>query len=185
MKKSLSIEAFCEAICDASRTNLTKILSESLFYYCSGKDPTPVVALYNEFPLFVYSDLMKHRDLYSEAKALEERLKSHGFLITCHKETEILDGAVIYGLSKDGCRLILLFVKGDSWQCYQKIYGEEVLPKCFANYRYEMNAARFLGIQRKAQFILGHSHGEEHSEVRKIKYYGDYGGNEVTLYEMR
>ena len=37
------------------------LLEASLFYYCSGKDPTPVVAFGAEYPLYVYVDSLVYQ----------------------------------------------------------------------------------------------------------------------------
>ena len=39
--------------------DIKELLSKSMFYYCSGVDPTPVIALFSEYPLFIYSDILR------------------------------------------------------------------------------------------------------------------------------
>lgn len=36
--------------------NYKEHLKESLFYYCAGKDPSPIITFKTNFPLYVYVD---------------------------------------------------------------------------------------------------------------------------------
>ena len=52
-----------------------ELLAQSLFYYCCGKDPTPIIAFRADYPLYTYSDNVDYvqgdasktfQDLYSD-----------------------------------------------------------------------------------------------------------------------
>lgn len=169
--------------------DIKALLSKSMFYYCSGVDPTPVIALFSEYPLFIYSDLLRRYEggVDEAAQILLSRLSEHGFrAVTCER-TEIAEGAVLALLERDGAAAHLLLVKGDAWRTYRLIYGEggAIRPRCIANIRYEMDTRHFLPIEREARYILGYSYSREHTAERKFKYFGDYSEKEVTLFRRR
>ena len=58
-----------------------ELLEASLFYYCSGKDPTPVVAFGAEYPLYVYVDSLvyQRKDLDGTLQDLYDRLRKSRF----------------------------------------------------------------------------------------------------------
>ncbi len=187
MTKSLLFDAFYEAIRSGEPSEgLRNSLRESLFYYCSGKDPTPIVGMYSDFPIFIYADKMRYGRgcLHEEALKLEKRLCAHGFKKERREEIDFCEGALLYAFSKDSYRFLLLFVKGDAWKTYREIYEKyaDIIPRCIANYRYEMDARHFLSVERRAELILGHSNDGEHHPIKKLNYYGDYSGKYVTLY---
>ena len=51
--------------------NYKEHLKESLFYYCAGKDPSPIIAFKNTYPLYAYVD---KKDYSNE---LYKRLNNH------------------------------------------------------------------------------------------------------------
>ena len=174
---------------DESGAALCDALSRSLFYYCSGVDPTPVIALFSEYPLFIYSDLLRRYEggVDEAAQILLSRLAEHGFRAVTREHIELGEGAVLILLEKDGARAQLLLVKGDAWRIYRLIYGEggAIRPRCIANIRYEMDTRHFLPIEREVEYILGYSYSREHTAERKFKYFGDYSEKEVTLFRRR
>jgi hypothetical protein len=185
------IEAYFEEVCgkagsDGLSDKLRELLSGSLFYYCAGVDPTPVNALSDEYPLFIYSDNLKYKDaaLSEVFKKLTGRLLSLGFTLLDSRDIDILDGGILARLTRDGADFLVLYIKGDSWDAYRKIYmrGDRLMPRCIANIRYEMNTRNFLPIERKVEFILGYSYSGIHTPTRKFKYLGDYSEKEVRLF---
>lgn len=41
-----------------SNNNERELLAQSFFYYCCGKDPTPIVHFGSDYPLYIYSDTL-------------------------------------------------------------------------------------------------------------------------------
>ena len=164
---------------------LAGLLSDSLFYYCAGKDPSPIIAFYKDYPLFIYSDLLKHRENWRDETVgvLFRRLREHGFTVSEVEYANLLDGGVTALCEKEGASLLILYIRGDAWRCYKEIYGEEYLPSCIANYRYEMNSAPFGGYERLVKRIIGHAFTGVHRVALEIPYFGDYQGEAVKVYE--
>ncbi len=162
------------------------LLSESLFYYCAGTDPTPVIALFDKFPLFIYSDILDYgrSDLEKENEKLKKKLIKHGFKLIEGETAEIAEGAALYEYLKNDISVFILYVAGDAWKTYEALYGRErlVLPRCIANIRYEMDTRRFAPIEKEAAFILGYSYSGVHRVIDKFEYYGDYSEKEVKFF---
>ena len=188
MNKDSAFDSVLNGLCSEKPTDkIGDILEKSLFYYCAGKDPTPIIAMYRDFPLFIYSDIMKYGrgSLEEELSVLTDRLVSHGFEALRRESIDIPLAARLCEYKKDERAFLLLYVKGDSLEAYRAIYGTEdrLLPTCIANYRYEMDTRYFLKIEKRVKYVLGHSYDKEHRPVRELKYYGDYSGKTVTLFE--
>ena len=173
---------------DEPNTELKRLLCESLFYYCAGIDPTPIAALYEEYPLFIYSDnLRSQRAALSEVfEKLMARLEKRGFKSLASERVEISKGGILTLLEKGDARFLILYVEGDSWETYSKIYkqDEKLIPRCISNIRYEMNTRNFTPIERRVRYVLGYSYSGSHEHVRSFEYLGDYNEKEVKLFEL-
>ena len=67
--------------------NYKEHLKESLFYYCAGKDPSPIIAFKNTYPLYAYVD---KKDYSNE---LYKRLNNHNFKLI--EKQEILPNTTL------------------------------------------------------------------------------------------
>lgn len=172
---------------------LQGLLKQSLFYYCSGKDLSPIVAFKHEYPLYVYADIVNYGrgnfDVF--ISELFERLKNLGFILI---QKENLEQNFLYKefenivLSEwqtaNGKNFLLLFVQGDACDVFKAIYSSEttksVLPKCICNYRYEMRNRSFLErIEERVEYILGHCFNKNFEKINQFSYYGDYGSKQA------
>lgn len=65
-----------------------ELLAQSLFYYCSGIDPTPIIAFGSDYPLYIYSDIIDYGngDFNKTMNVLYERLFKAGFVCVDNKK---------------------------------------------------------------------------------------------------
>lgn len=180
---------------------LSRLIRDSLYYYCSGKDATPVSVFGAGIPLYVYSDSFVYMrtdfdgaasELYRNIKKMgntleyRRQLSSTGFLRQCER-------AEITLWSTDTQETFaLLYTKSDAIKCFSELYVNDndgiTPPKCFCNYRYEMPRRGILEqAEKRAQFILGHCFDSSFRPVGEYDYMGDYkfgsSKTKVTLYE--
>ena len=156
------------------------LLKNSLFYYCSGKDVTPILAFKGDYPLYVYADLVNYgRGGFNELIGeLLKRLKKASFYLL--EEKKLLNGEFSFEyeqahLSKwkdeNNKEFYLLFIQGDAVNVFNGIYYcdmKETLPKCICNYRYEMNnRAQLQKAEKKVQFVLGHCFNENFAKIKE------------------
>ena len=170
------------------------MLGQSLFYYCSGKDPTPIIALGAKIPLYVYVDSLHFDDdAFSSATAeLYARLKKHGFLL-CEKRnlepngrlSECSNADATLWKNASGESFLLLYVQGDAALTYGSIYADEenyIQPKYICNYRYELRDRGLLSqVEKRVEYILGHCHDPKYRCIDEYAYYGDYGEKDVGV----
>ena len=177
---------------------LIALLKNSVFYYCSGKDPTPIVAFDSRYPLYVYADLVGYGrgDFTVEIQTLLDRLATRGF--TVEQRQDVVDAsclgncknAVVVQLSvnKQGKkqRLLLLYVQNDAVDTYKHLYQDnKVLPTCICNYRYEMTRRGCIEQAEKlVQYVFGHCFDNNYHAVGVYPYYGDYAKGEVKLFKQ-
>ena len=98
-----------------------ELLSSSLFYYCCGKDPTPIVAFGDKYKLYIYSDILIGVDFLAETQALCERICNVGYNLQWNKALTPTarweKGTNIY-LSQfgvpNGNNFFLLFIQADA-----------------------------------------------------------------------
>ena len=179
-----------EKLFNEKKTNFErKILANSTFYYCCGRDITPIIAFSHACSLFVYSDIIDYgsgnfKDNLSE---IYQRLYNKGFLLKAKKElnepsynkkAEITEWAD----DKDKT-FYLLFVECDSRILFRKLYSEKnnfIQPKCICNYRNEFSDGinTLNDIEKRAEFILGHCSNDKYEIVCDYTYHGDYGTQE-------
>ena len=171
------------------------LLEASLFYYCSGKDPTPVVAFGAEYPLYVYVDSLvyQRKDPDGTLQELYGRLHKSKFRMSEQLRLPVEDVPHLKGAevslweTKVGERFLLLFLWSDAEKGFRCIYGDGrsyVLPRCVCNYRYEMPRRGVLEeVEARVPFVLGHCFHRAYRCVGQYDYLGDYGGKEtVRLY---
>ena len=172
------------------------MLGQSLFYYCSGIDPTPISAFAEKMPLFIYVDSFVYmpgdfstnsKELYNRIKKLKCKLiKEENLAITCRlKEAKAAE--ISLWKTKTGEEFLLLFVQGDAVQCYKSLYSDKenyIQPKCICNYRYEFyNLDIFTQLEKRVEYILGYCSNDKYRCVGEYKYLGDYEENtKVKLY---
>ena len=197
---SEDLEELCTALESGTHSPaLSQLMRESLYYYCSGKDATPISVFGARIPLYVYSDSFIYMrtdfdgavtELYGKIKKLgnslkeRHRLRTIGFLREC-EQAEIT-------LWSNGTEeaFALLYTKSDAVKCFSELYKNEKdgisTPKCFCNYRYEMHRRGILEqAEKHAQYILGHCFDSSFRPVGEYDYIGDYkfgAAPKVTLY---
>ncbi len=169
------------------------LLKQSLFYYCSGKDVSPIVAFKQEYPLYVYADIVNYGrgnfDIF--LNEFFERLKSLDFLfiqkvnlVQNFFDKEFENIVLSEWQTVSGNTFLLLFVQGDACKVFKAVYSSEtlksVLPKCICNYRYEMRNRSFLErIEQNVEYILGHCFNKNFEKINQFSYYGDYGSKQA------
>ena len=143
-----------------------ELLGNSLFYYCCGKDPSPIIAFGPSYPLYVYVDLIEygHGCFETETNILYPRIQDTGYQLIGSQKLEStgplqdVENAVLTswtsacpessGSSKDSEKKFhVLYVQSDAYQAYRKIYHDidegshdnYILPRCICNYRYEFH----------------------------------------------
>ena len=162
-----------------------------MFYYCSGKDATPIVAFGSEIPLYVYSDSFKYMrlDFNSAVNELYSNIEKACYKRECTRRPPptICKNAEL-SLWKDEKEqyFILLYTESDAINLYEKIYLKQKLrPKYFCNSRYEMSNRGILEREeRAAEYILGHCHYTEFSCVGEHEYLGDYSFGTKTAVKL-
>ena len=166
-----------------------EMLSRSLFYYCCGKDPTPILAFRTAFPLYLYVDLCRHREVEGEMAALCERLARKGIAaeppraLSCHGRLSACHRALLSRLTVGGQGTLLLYLAGDANTVFPTLYGD-ILPRCIANIRYEMTRRHALSeAEEQVPLLLGHAYRHGATPLAEIPYHGDFGRERtVTLF---
>lgn len=172
------------------------LLGQSLFYYGSGKDPSPIIALGAKIPLYVYADsfAFTKNDFVKEAEELYQRLQKNGFCLTeklsliCQNRLQDAENAELtLWESTSGDCFALLFVQDDAIDAFTNLYEESenyIQPRYVCNYRYELS---YLGIlktvEKRAEYILGHCFDPKYRCIAEFDYHGDYGSDcKMKLY---
>ena len=178
-------------------------LGQSMFYYCCGKDPSPIVAFREDIPLYIYADIVNYGlgDFAEETEALYEKLKGHHFVLQemrnlrCTGKLEHAKQAVLTcwkGVSQNP--FYLLYVQCDAKKAFEGIYRDDyyrdynyIQPKYICNYSYEMeqeNVSFFNVIEKRVQYIMGHCHNDKYRRIGEFDYLGDAVAikSEVKLY---
>jgi hypothetical protein len=173
------------------------ILGQSLFYYCSGVDPTPIVAFGAKIPLYVYVDsfCIESGSIPQKIQILYDRLNSRGFKLVKARQLKTLGRFNMANYAEltewntiSGDSFMLLFVVGDAKESYENIYSESsnyIQPKYVCNYRYETPSLGILKVvEKRAEYILGHCFNSKYRCVEEIDYLGDYGSpsDKLQLY---
>ncbi len=152
--------------------NKEELLKNSLFYYCCGKDPSPIIAFKDQFPLYVYVD---KKDFSSELFDILQ--KEHLTFI----KKEIINNSINSILTKWKYKdntFFLLYIQYDACKTYKILYGD-FFPKCICNYRYELPNRYILEVAEKnVKYILGHCFNKDYVVDKYYDYYGDYSFNQ-------
>lgn len=177
-----------------------ELLAQSLFYYCCGKDPTPIIAFDSDYPLYIYSDIIDYGngDFDSLTNNLYERLSKVGFVCVDTERIRhlkpITNIAVTLWKTQGNRYFSLIYIQHDAVKAFQKIYSDGshnyIQPKCICNYRYEFtdqnyqnNFGFFSSIEKRTEYIFGHCCNEKYKCISEHDYYGDYEENtKVGLY---
>lgn len=178
-----------------------ELLAQSLFYYCCGKDPTPIIAFGSEYPLYVYSDIINYGDgdFDNETGMLYIRLCNEGYILVerrkfVHWENFKNVDITLWKTSQNKL-FSLVYLQSDSVKVFQKVYSDStnnyIQPKCICNYRYEFSDqysyqdsySFFQQIEKRTEYILGHCSNNKYKCVSEHDYYGiGEGDSKVTLY---
>lgn len=181
------------ALQDCKLDEFNNLLGESLYYYCAGKDITPIINLSDKVRLFIYADLMRGRseEFANELQVLYDRIKTANFNMKRVEEFS-LGGKFKAQLSmweSENNTFYLLYVLGDATKIYKQIYHSKnvLVPKFMCNIKYEMDTSFFLKIEKEVEYILGHLYSGNYACVDVFEYKGDYSlkGNKVYLYKKK
>ncbi len=110
-----------------------ELLGQSLFYYCCGKDPTPIIAFGSDYPLYIYSDIVDYGDgdFEYETKVLYDRLNKAGFKLVdvcklkksgCLRNAE--NAVLTLWISLQNKAFSLLYVQNDAVETFRNIYSD-------------------------------------------------------------
>lgn len=176
-----------------------EILANSLYYYCCGKDPSPIIAFGAEYPLYIYVDIVDYGcgNFEQETQELYERLKNNGFKLL--EVEKLINSKRLYSSNNNTLtmwntpqeeKFFLLYVQGDAIKVFRSIYSDNmnfIQPKCICNYRNEIFRSiepDFLKtIEKRTEYIFGYCYNEKYKCIAKYKYYGDYEKNtEISLF---
>jgi hypothetical protein len=191
----------------------SEVLGNSLFYYCCGKDPTPVAAFGADIPLYVYSDIVGygHGDFVAETQALYARLRNLKFELQERRAIENLyclkkakNTEITAWKTQQDEVFYLAYIQQDARETYDKIYYHhwerycfELKPLCICNFRYELyenhfdnrSVKKFKCIEKEAEYIIGYCVGgkDKYRQIALVTYYGDYeeGTKEIPLFKRR
>lgn len=160
--------------------NYKDLLKESLFYYCAGKDPSPIIAFKTNYPLYVYVD---KKDYSNE---LYKRLNDHNFKLL--EKQEILPKTTLSIWKYNEHTFYLIYAQNDASKAFIEIY-DDIIPKCICNYRYELsNRSLLQRAEKETTYILGHCFDDNFMVIDEIQYYGDYSFNKdvkIKLYKEK
>ena len=183
----------CTDLCE----DLRILLGQSLFYCCSGKDPSPIVALGANVPLYVYSDLFKYESFEKYATTLKNRLKDRGFSLEKEmilpqlgriKNAKNADLS-LWSNTKNESFLVLM-LQDDAKRTFSSLYDEKdnfIVPTYLCNYREELGedvGVFFEQLIKKVQYVMGHCFNKKHHKIAEYEYLGDYGSStdKISLY---
>ena len=188
-------------LCENKRRDISiyEILGNSLFYYCCGFDPSPIIAFGTQYQIYIYCDNFAYvsANFDNEILKLYSRLESHNHVLaTKHRFTksEALSEAENVELTEwmvgDNKSIFLLFIQGDARRVFEAIYDcrdannyrNLIKPKCICNFRNEFNdnssCEYFHAIEKRVDYIFGYGPAsEKYKVVSNHPYYGDYEDN--------
>ena len=183
-----------------------ELLANSLFYYCSGKDPSPIIAFGGEYPLYIYADT--DPDYEGMISALYQRLQSHGNTMLAAEELQLKRGrkqmhniSLTQWSALDDGTFCVVFFPYDAYEVFNALYSDDdtlsffglIKPKCICNYRYvfldgtqRMAEPFFSRIEKRTEYILGYCFSDKYKIVAEYDYYGDYEtGTTIPLFHRR
>ena len=188
---------------DTKTSKLTEILEKSLYYYCSGKDATPISVFGTDIEMYVYSDSFVYMDQdFDHAKdTLYKRINKLGFSLETTESVqpkgnlgECVHAELTLWKNERRKYFTLLYTQSDSVKCFERLYITKdhniIQPKAFCNYRYELPRRGILEqTEKNSQYILGHCFDPNFSCIGTYPYLGDYtfgsSNIKVNLYEQR
>ena len=179
-----------------------ELLGDSLFYYCCGSDPTPIISLNREYKLIIYVDNTRYAsgDTQTQSDCLYQKLEKEGFgrvevsvdedVAPLPEDAEL----TVWEHEDDEEQIILLYLYDDAERGFKRIYSDRdnyIQPQCICNYRYEYvggnNFRPFMErIEKRVEYILGHCFNDKYALVEKINYCenGDCDSSEkIQLYQ--
>lgn len=170
-----------------------ELLAQSLFYYCCGKDPTPIISFGSDYPLYIYSDIINYGfgDYKAETEELYQRLNRAGYeMMDTHnlaksKRWNGVENIVLtQWMTPQKAIIYLIYVQNDAEETFRKIYsdnGNYIQPKCICNYRYEFINPNSQGlintIEKRTEYIFGYCSNQKYKSIGEYDYYGDYDDN--------
>lgn len=176
-----------------------EILAQSLFYYCCGKDPTPIISFGSDYLLYIYSDIIDYGlgDFKTETEELYNRLDHAGYKIldirdlTKSKRWKDVGNVILtQWLTPQKTTLFLIYIQNDAVETFKKIYHDNsnyIQPKCICNYRCEFSEQQsydfFNTIEKRTEYILGYCENHKYKLIGEYMYQGDYEcGTKVKLF---
>lgn len=102
-----------------------ELLAQSLFYYCSGIDPTPIIAFGSDYPLYIYSDIIDYGngDFNKTMNVLYERLFKAGFVCVDNKRIthlKTIQNIEVTLWKAEGNLFSLAYIQHDAVMSFQK-----------------------------------------------------------------
>lgn len=185
-----------------------ELLAQSLFYYCCGADPTPIIAFGSDYPIYIYSDIINygHGGSFEETTSLlYQRISKAGnrLVETCQlkKERQLCDAKdIVLTKWKDQQKNLdfyLLYVQMEAVKTFDTIYhdldkgghGNFIQPKCICNIRYEFmdnySWSAMNVISKRVEYIMGYCHDDKYKCIAEYDYLGDYGDTTVRLFQRK
>lgn len=190
-----------------------ELLGNSFFYYCCGSDPTPIIAFGDRYPLYVYVDLVGYgKGVFGEeTKKLYQRIEKAGFKRTNSIHTGAQYSVESYSaaskpiikqlelsrwLSKEEKDFHLLFIQGDAYSVFSKLYFDKDLfghsnfikPHCIYTCNPDLIQSKDVQCEpnpncacsalrqaeKRANKVMGDCfHGRNYMESEEYDYYGD------------
>ena len=128
-----------------------EFLSSSMYYYCAGKDPSPIICSIRKFQLYIYVDSFVYmKEHYDDAtNLLYLRLEKNNMICTSKKRLaktgriENFDNAELsLWTDVSGQSFYLLYIKADASVAFEEIYEDGrrrnyILPNAICNYKFE------------------------------------------------
>ena len=177
-----------------SNNNERELLAQSFFYYCCGKDPTPIVHFGSDYPLYIYSDTLPGVSFENEIEMLHKRLHNKGYVLiekeSFTKWKNLENVSLSLWATSDNNYFSLIYVQNDAEETFRRIYSDKenyIQPRCICNYRYEGSFPFLQQIEKRAEYVFGYcSNDSKYKSIAEYDYYGDYERNtKVKLYRRR
>lgn len=175
--------------------DIRDLLGQSMYYFCSGIDPTPIIAFKASIPLYIYVDSFKDIDMsFNEAlHTIYSTLKNHGISqaksINLHLY-KVKNAELSLLTDENGKEFLFLFMAADGNDAFSYIYSDHdnyISPKYLCNHRYgtEPDGALYQ-VQKRVEYIFGHCYSSKYRKLGEYKYFGEYQNNDgdvtVPLY---
>ena len=197
-------------LCENKKRDVSKyeILGNSLFYYCCGIDPTPIIAFGTQYQIYIYCDIFAYGNgnfdnailkLYSRLEAHDHVLKTKYRFINPEVLNEAENVELTEWMVGNNESIFLLFIQDDAVRAFRAIYNcndennnsNLIKPKCICNFRNEFfdnsSWSYFNAIEKRVDYVFGYGpQSEKYKVVSKHPYYGDYEDNAtIALYKRR